>query len=72
MRVCLCCESIFCSTSQTMYEGSDDGSNCDGYNSPGESMSELDLSLVGVCLTIQVAGILNLLQPWSDKVSLLD
>ena len=27
-----------------MYEGSDDGSNCDGYNSPGESMSELDLS----------------------------
>ena len=55
-----------------MYEGSDDGSNCDGYNSPGESMSELDLSLVGVCLAIQVAGILNLLQPWSDKVSLLD
>ena len=77
-----------------MYEGSDDGSNCDGYNSPGESMSELDLfktfgpdgspiilpptppprpsQRIGVCLTIQVAGILNLLQPWSDKVSLLD
>ena len=27
-----------------MYEGSDDGSNCDGYNSPGDSMSEFDLS----------------------------
>ena len=78
-----------------MYGGSDDGSSCD---SPGESLSELDLSEDGPVfspdgspiivprtppprrsnstsscrLLTQVAGLLNLFEPWSSEVSPLD